>query len=143
MIIGFTGTQRGMTEPQCITVFRLLRALAVTELHHGWCIGADAEVHLLAKELGIVLVGHPPSDIKKKAPLDINDFTHVRAPYAYLTRNRHIVREGINGLIATPKDFLPPASLRGQDTWTTIGYARAAGRKRWIVVPDGSFRDEK
>ena len=63
-------------------------------------------------------------------------------PKPYLKRNHDIVAAGVDGLIAAPKDFVQPASLRGQGTWTTIGYARKAGRRIWIVWPDGTFKTE-
>ena len=43
MIVGFTGTQRGMTETQRSVVHALLACLPVVTFHHGDCIGADAE----------------------------------------------------------------------------------------------------
>lgn len=141
MILGFTGTSRGMSDRQKLTV-RALFQEHLTELHHGWCIGADAEAHALAKEVCANIVGHPPSDTTRMADLPVRDFARIYPSYRYLTRNRHIVRDGIDGLIATPKTFIQPASLIGEGTWTTIGYARQARRDIWIVYPDGTVQVE-
>jgi hypothetical protein len=46
------------------------------------------------------------------------------------------------GHVDAPKDFVEPASKRGQGTWTTIGYARQAKRRIWIVLPDGRVKVE-
>jgi len=132
-----------MTASQLVTVLRLFRELPLTQLHHGWCIGADAQAHALARNVGAHIVGHPPSDTSKQASLRLADFAGIHKTYAYLTRNRHIIRDGVDGLIAAPKDFVQPKSLRGQGTWTTVGYARQAGRRIWIVFPDGTFKEER
>lgn len=45
--IGFTGTRRGMTSKQRETIYKVLLKNAVSEVHHGDCIGADADMHEL------------------------------------------------------------------------------------------------
>lgn len=143
MIVGFTGTSKGMTQRQRATLRYLLNELQVTELHHGDCVGADAEAHTDAARMGIELVVHPPTDNKLRAFCDYSLPNTLLPAKPYLLRNRDIVAAGVDGLIAAPKDFVAPVSLRGQGTWTTIGYARQAGRRIWVVVPDGTFREEK
>lgn len=141
MTLGFTGTSRGMTLKQTNTVRALMNTLGVTVLHHGDCVGADAQAHAIATvavEPAEVVI-HPPSDNKLRA---FCSSPMICPPKPYLKRNRDIVAEGVDGLIAAPKDFVQPASLRGQGTWTTIGYARQAGRKIWIVFPDGTIKTE-
>jgi len=124
-----------MTQRQRATVRYLFYELQVTELHHGDCVGSDAEVHKLAVEMHVRTVAHPPTDSKLRAYCNANE---VRTTFPYLERNRTIVLN-TDGLIATPKDFKRPKNLRGQGTWTTIGYAEQAGRRVWIVFPDGTF----
>lgn len=46
MILGFTGTRQGMTDYQQAQVRRFLVAYQCTILHHGDCIGADAQALL-------------------------------------------------------------------------------------------------
>jgi hypothetical protein len=146
MILGFTGTQRGMTPPQRETLAWLFEHLRLHELHHGDCIGADAQAHGLAfalkKRWSVRIVGHPPTSGTKRAYCPDLDFEHE--PADYLIRNLAIVQAGVDGLVACPKDFHEPRSLRGQGTWTTIGYARrkVKNRPRWIIFPDGSHTIE-
>lgn len=136
MTLGFTGTKHGMTDVQLRRVLTLFHELPLTELHHGDCVGADAEAHTLARTQGALIILHPPTDVTRRA--FCRDAYEIREPSTYLTRNRHIVQEGIDGLIAAPREMSTPASLRGHGTWTTIGYARQAERKIWIVLPDGT-----
>lgn len=140
MILGFTGTQHGMTQRQQDTVRYLFHELPLHVLHHGVCVGADAEAHRIALRLSALIVGHSPTDAKKMAVL--KGFDQLHEPQPYLRRNKSIVSHGRDGLIAAPFDDIEPRSLRGQGTWTTIGYARKAGRRVWIVHRDGTFRME-
>lgn len=143
MTLGFTGTSQpgGMTQRQRAAVRYLLGELQCTVFHHGVCVGADAQAHNEAVALGIRVVGHPPSLTRKMALLALTFHTYHR-PYGYLTRNLHIVRGGVDGLIAAPRQMKEPSSTRGEGTWTTVGYARKAGRRIWIVWPDGTFTEE-
>ena len=134
---GFTGTQQGMAPRQRKSIAQLL--YHVGTIHLGDCIGADAEAHEEALRQGLITIGHPPSSPSKRAFLA---YWEERKALPYLIRNRAIVAESVDGLIAAPKDFVEPASLRGQGTWTTVGYARQAGRRIWIVLPDGRIKEE-
>lgn len=149
---GFTGTGKGMTLAQFIATKVLFERLEVSVLHHGDCFGADAQAHRLAVDRGAMVVIHPPTDPKHRAfcgGLDTNLASGprvyqgvtmvVKPPFAYLTRDRHIV-QAADGMIATPKDFHKPTNYRGQGTWTTVRYAQQAGRPIWVVFPDGSIK---
>ncbi len=136
MIVGSTGTQNGMTAAQLTFVLDTLAAWGVGELHHGDCIGADADIHKLARELGWRVVGHPPSDPSKRAWCD---FDEIRAPAPYLVRNTAIV-------IATELLLATPAQRTMQlrsGTWATVRRARALGRPIMLVWPDGDFSLEQ
>lgn len=132
-IYGFTGTSAGMKSRQANAVRDLL--YNCDELHLGDCVGADAEAHAIAGETGIRRVGHPPINGAKRAYLK---YEEIHSPKDYLIRNMHIAREGIDGLIATPEDWVEV--IRGKDggTWSTVRRARKLGRKIWIIRPDGS-----
>lgn len=137
MILGFTGTQRGMTERQRATVLYLFNELQLAVLHHGDCVGADAQAHKLAIVLNARIVLHPPNDDKLRA--FCGQANGVHPPKPYLARNRDIVREAHDGLVAAPKGA---SEEPRSGTWATVRYARKACRKIWIVLPDGTFYED-
>ncbi len=132
MKIGFTGTRSGMTEAQREKVAAVLQELATEQVHHGDCIGADADLHAIARALNIAVVLHPPADAKARA--FCSDAAEERAPKAFLKRNRAIVDE-TDVLIATP--YGPEQQRSG--TWATIRYARKLERSRYVFMRDGSI----
>lgn len=133
-VIGFTGTRYGMTIDQRRTVCELLTRDGITEVHHGDCVGADADFHQLANGWRHHIVIHPPTDEKLRAFCDGTDVVHhVAKPY--LDRNRDIV-DACDQLIATPKEDGEPFG-KGGGTWYTIRYAREIGKRVAIVYPDG------
>lgn len=139
MILGFTGTSRGMTQKQRDTVLNLLRELKTRKLHFGDCVGADEQSYQIARYLKIYTVCHPPLDEKLRAfcrPVD-----EMRPQLPYLVRDKNIVKEGIHGLIAAPQSIVRPTNFRGQGTWTTIRYAEQAKRPIWLVASDGTFTE--
>lgn len=134
MIAGFTGTQLGMTYKQGERLLLLLKRLNTAEMHHGDCIGADAEVHVMCLDLGIRTVGHPPIVGDKRAFCSF-DFEHP--PLPYLERDNEIVQQS-EVLFAAPKEA--KEQLRS-GTWATIRYARKKGLPIFIVRPDGTWTD--
>jgi hypothetical protein len=128
MKIGFTGTQVGLTAPQREKLRAVLAARS-GELHHGDCIGADAEAHAIAAELGYRIHIHPPESGGKRAWCTGHS---SEPPQHYLDRNRAIV-DAADALIATPKG---PEELRS-GTWSTIRYARSRRRPIYVIWPDG------
>jgi hypothetical protein len=136
VVAGFTGTQKGMTEAQRISMQQLLQKLNVVELHHGDCIGADAQAHELAKDLGIFLVIHPPA-IEAKRAWKQGDVHLLEKPY--LERNRDIVYDS-QLLIATPKST--QEELRS-GTWATVRHARKLKKSVYLIFPSGEVRCER
>lgn len=130
MIVGFTGTQRGMTEPQWATFWRLLCERAPGVFHEGDCIGADAQAARGARVAGFYIVGHPPINSSKRAFFQADA---LREPLPYLDRNKRIVNES-EEMIATPGEF--EEQLRS-GTWSTVRYARRVKRPVWVILPDG------
>jgi len=135
MIVGFTGTQRGMTEAQWPTLWALLiaRAMRSSEFHEGDCIGSDAQAAHGARLAGFRIIGHPPTNDSKRAFFPADEW---RTPYPYLERNRHIV-DAAQEMIATPGEF--EEQLRS-GTWSTIRYARRVRKPVWVILPDGSLQ---
>lgn len=137
MEIGFTGTQEGMTEHQQVAVASLLDVLCKDggHVHHGDCVGADAEFHAMAHDRGLRIEIHPPTNPEKRAFCKGD----IRWPkYDYLTRNQHIV-DSTHVLIATPRQ---EAEVMRSGTWYTVRRARAANLKIYLVLPNGHIKEE-
>lgn len=130
-VLGFTGTQRGVTWQQRKTLLACLELPNVEVLHHGDCIGADALAWSLARELHLETICHPCNLSAKRAYTSPNEET--RKVLSPLVRNQNIVHE-CEFLIACPRT--PTEELRS-GTWATIRYAMRAGRPYLIIWPDG------
>jgi len=103
------------------------------EVHHGCCVGVDAQCNKIAVRHGVRTVGHPPENNSKMAVgLELRD---TRPPAPYLVRDKHIVEETIH-LIAIPAGYV---ELVRSGTWATVRMARAhsAAKQVDIIRPDG------
>lgn len=130
--VGFTGTQKGLTDYQrgwLWAKLKALRAEGFQEFHHGDCIGADLEGHRMARALGYRIIRHPPLDGRKRA--FTSDYDEDRRPRGYLERNRDIVME-TQVLVATPAQIEP---VLQSGTWATIRFAQKKGRPCFLIVP--------
>ena len=116
--VGFTGTQRGLTDEQKAALDRLFHELGqdAVEIHHGDCVGADEEAHDLADNHAFDIVRHPPDKDDKRAFCTGGE---ERDPKPYLDRNKDIVDE-TDMLIACPNGEERVRS----GTWSTVRYAR-------------------
>jgi hypothetical protein len=126
--IGFTGTQRGMTEIQAETISNYFGD--GVEFHHGDCTGADEQAHRLAKAAGCLIIIHPPINPNKRA-FCIAD--NILPQKDYLDRNHDIV-DATELLLATPGE--QEEQLRS-GTWATIRYARKWKKPTIIIYPNG------
>lgn len=141
MKIGFTGTRLGMTEQQKEVIYRLLLDFLSSpgnnnnEVHHGDCIGADAEFHDLAESLKYKIVIHPPNISKLRAFKKSNI---IEKEKPYLERNKDIVKNS-NVLIAATKGFIEESR---SGTWSTIRFAREylTHDSTIIVFPNGQIK---
>lgn len=131
MIIGFTGTRRGMTDAQKKTVEESLIKLKPDAVGHGDCIGADAEFGEMARRLGIKVIVHPPVDETHRAFSHADEVLPAKTHFA---RNRDIV-QNCNLLLGAPAEFIEQP-LGG--TWYTLRYAVKYGTPVEIIWPDGS-----
>lgn len=130
--IGFTGTRAGMTEAQKKAVATLIQEEKPDVVHHGDCVGADADFHALMRSLTLATIeGHPGPDDAQRAHCDFDVEHPVQAHFA---RNRTIV-ERTTTLIACPRTM--QEEERG-GTWYTIRYARKVEKRHIIVWPNGS-----
>jgi hypothetical protein len=130
MDIGFTGTRRGMSAAQVLTLWRLLDRPRRRTFHHGDCIGADSEAHDVAVAYGYRIHIHPPIDAKYRAGRYANEYSE---PLDYLARDRAIV-DSVSLLIAAPAG----PEIRRSGTWVTVRYARALAVELVVIMPDGS-----
>lgn len=135
MKIGFTGTRQGCTEEQLKTLSAIFASIGLSaehqpELHHGDCVGADAQAVELANAVGFWTVCHPPTNPKLRARLTSDE---IRLPFDYLDRNHNIVNE-TDLLIVCPKN--ETEELRS-GTWATYRYARRRGKMIVLIVPSG------
>ncbi len=129
MIIGFTGSQKGMTTDQFDRVVLLLRDLAPTEVHHGDCVGADWIFHTICMTMQIPVVLHPPIKDNKRAGCE--GYAKILPAKEYLVRNRDIV-DASDELIAVPDTT--NEKLRS-GTWSTYRYAKNLGKTTHLVKP--------
>lgn len=132
MIVGFTGTQRGMNSEQWLTLWRMLCDRAPGDFHEGDCIGADAQAAFAAREAGFRIVSHPPTLDVKRAFFPADE---VRPALPYMERNCNIV-DAAQEVIATPGEF--QMQVRS-GTWSTVRYARRSGKPVYVVLPDGKL----
>ena len=132
MKVGFTGTRNGMTLDQKTRLRNLLFGLVSTdgpnEFHHGDCLGADAEAHEIAVQLGYTAVIHPPINPTMRAFCSGT----ILEPLDYLERNQEIVNFS-SILIAAPHEN---KEVLRSETWSTIRRARSAGKEVKILYPN-------
>lgn len=128
IVYGFTGTEVGMSNRQIAGLrAHLMAAEPNSEFHHGDCIGADEEAHAIARELGFLIVVHPPLNASKRA--FCTRAYQVLKPKPYLDRNRDVV-DACAVLIAAP--WSDEEELRS-GTWATVRYARKMDKQRLIL----------
>jgi len=113
----------------------IVKIMEPTEVHHGCCEGADQQIGVIARDMRIRVIAHPPLDESKMAfcPSD-----EQRPPKAYMARNQDIVDE-CDVLMAAPKGM--KEELRS-GTWATVRRARKSERRIVIVWPDGTWKSE-
>lgn len=133
MIVGFTGSRHGMTQQQKNTITALLISrLRPSEVHHGVCVGSDAQFHAIVQDVlpDCAICGHSP--INQRLMAQLSGFTIVYPPLEYHARDRAIVNSS-DILLATPNSYSPQPH---SGTWFTIHYAKD---KAIIIYPDGTL----
>lgn len=135
--IGFTGTRQGMSGPQLASLRALLLSLvygADREWYaiHGDCIGADAQFHVMAKELGATVIVYPPTNDKLRAFCEADV---LEPAMDYAARNRNIVADA-QYVIAAPAQSLNPGY---GGTWQTIRFSQDADKLYRIIIPNGAI----
>lgn len=133
MIVGFTGTQIGMTQIQKYKLHQLLSKITFNQIHHGDCKGADEEFHKLVPKY-IKKNIHPPINDTKRAYC-ISDYEYPKKDY--LIRNHDIVN-CCDLLFAIPKESY---EVLRSGTWSTIRYAKKKNKHICIIYPDGKIEN--
>ena len=104
------------------------------EIHHGDCIGADAEFHDLCLQswpaASVRVVLHPPTVATKRAFKESPGQTDLD-PLPYLQRN-HAIVDSVDAMLGAPKGM--SEELRS-GTWATIRYSRKRGVPLRILWP--------
>lgn len=147
MILGFTGTRKGMKGAQYAALNQLLRKLYYDDIHHGGALGADLEFHqMMLKDtrarLRCKIYIHPTFGFQR--PLfECDDPYWGRNIVVYnemtpLTRDIAIANE-IDTLIACP-DSMKERLRSG--TWFTVRKAREYKLMVFIVYPNGQIAVE-
>lgn len=138
--LGFTGTRRGMTPEQRRTLAVILRKYRGWSISHGDCVGADAELHCLARELGFgddLIWVHPPEDDRYRA--------YCEAPPGRIFRPRPYSERDCDIAAASVRLVAAPAEAGEQPrggVWYTVRHARKLGRPVKIILPSGKVRRE-
>lgn len=134
-VIGITGTRNGANPAQLAELReRLARFTVMRELHylhHGDCVGVDAQAHELALEFGMLVHCHPPIDKTYRAYT--TGWHTLWREASYRARNQAIV-DACDILLAVPDR---PASLAGRSgTWMTVRMAERAGKPNIVIKGD-------
>lgn len=139
--VGFSGSREGMSPLQLAVVVEHMVLWAGMdrriELHHGDCLGADAQIHAMALARDWPVIIHPPLDSRYRAFCE--GAQEIRKPASFLDRNHNIVNETAK-LVAGPNGFVE--ELRS-GTWATVRYARSRNKSVLVVYPDGNPQFEE
>ncbi len=141
MKVGFTGTREGLTELQRQSLRKWLRDNRPTEVHHGMCVGGDAEFSCAVVDVTLD-DETPPHEVAHPCTLRNLQWTdcwadEIRPELPPLERNRNIV-DAVDVLLVGPKG---PEELRS-GTWSTCRYARTQQKRRVVFWPDGKVEEE-
>lgn len=129
IVVGFTGTRKGMDVSQKNQVEAFLSRSRVVQAHHGDAIGADANFHEICVKLGIPIVIHPP--VKQEGRANCIPFVRTLPEKPFIERDREIV-DTVEVLLATPRSN--KEELRS-GTWASIRYAKKKGKILHIFYP--------
>lgn len=134
MIIGFSGTRRGMSLAQKRVFLEVLSAMAPERFVHGLCMGADVEAHDLVRSRytpeQCPIEGYPSTDPSTRRYRVCELMHHPMDP---MKRNRDIILS-CEILIATPLEM---EEMRRGGTWATIRVAEADHTPAHIIFRDG------
>lgn len=162
MILGFTGTRRGMTEQQIHTVIHWIEKFKPDSVVHGCCVGADEQFDKICRERGVPRLGLPGNQehmvmrlaqLQPSRPQPAADSTAgfspenlaadrigltLESPALNLIRNRKIV-EMSQIVLSCPKEMSEPLATRAGGTWMATRLSQAMKKQLIIIYPSGEM----
>lgn len=140
MVVGFTGTQAGMTWQQKHEVQQRIHIWKHHDRRdvraiHGDCVGADADFDEICAKEGVPRECRPSNIKEKRANTGARE---IAPPWPPLDRNKFIVFDA-TCMIACPKTM--EEEMRS-GTWMTIRFCRRMKRALLLVWPDGTVTTE-
>lgn len=145
MVVGFSGTRKGMTGPQLQNLNILYNSLDhVTLVRHGGCKGADTQFHIMVAtnskhraELNVHWGCAPNGEIRGSNPDDLGPkegyVSHT--PLPFLIRNKVIVDKS-DVMFAAPGT---EQEVLRSGTWATIRYCLKKRKPLTIITPSGAM----
>lgn len=137
-MLGFTGTQRGMSAAQMHLVRRFLEENRPEVVHHGGCVGADMEFDAIAEDLRIRRVLWP-GDSPEKYGWDYSYTGRLQTVRPNLVRNSQIVRVS-HHVLATPRSGVHRVCRHGT-CWTVRRALKL--RDVTVIARDGHTTTER
>jgi hypothetical protein len=139
MILGFTGTRKGMTKAQLVTLRKLVDDIYIStmppppyEWHHGCSGKSDVAGSYIAAACNMKVVGHPSITVEPQGYWDV--LLPERMP---LERDDDIAKH-VELLFATPEH---DSEIIRSGTWTTIRRARKHKTRHIIIYRDGTYEE--
>lgn len=140
--VGFSGTRHGMNANQAQSLNVALGTAMATArqvelfqppivFHHGDCVGADEQAHLMATSRGMLIKVHPPINGSLRANCQADLYAEAKD---FLDRNEDIAKES-DYLIITPDETI---ERQRSGTWATKRYAQRLKKAVLVLYPDGS-----
>lgn len=132
MVIGITGTRKGLNDSQKRDLIKTLKILKPTIFIHGMCKGVDTEAHYIVREIlpDCKIIGYPGVSFVTGENYDHieSDVDERKVEQTFLKRNRDIVND-CDFLIGCPYSKSPQIS----GTFYTINYAKN-NKKNVLVI---------
>lgn len=133
MRYGFVGSVAGMTSAQLARVRAIFcdSNTRCDELHHTDSLGADAEAHDIADELGAMIIAHPSTDSTRRS-LCMAD-VEMR-PTSIVDARKRVIESCDVLVVASGNE----QAVANAGPWMAANLAKRMGRDVIVIMPDGS-----
>jgi hypothetical protein len=137
MILGFTGTRKGLSKAQRSALPYALCAIRADQVIHGGAMGADTEFGTWTGSVEVVI--YPASAERYEYWRCVQSpWLTINPPIKPLVRNV-IIANRCDHLLACPAEMV---EQQRSGTWATVRYARKAGKPITLLLPDGSIQKD-